>query len=542
MLDNVRDADFRRDDEQGILVALFRWGVIAPVADCDGLAPGKVMALVREISLATHYFPGRGPVRVCERTVFGWLAAYRRGGIEALRPKIRKDHGTSRALPEDLIARAVLLRKEGPERWTSTLLDILAREGAFEGKKIPHRATLDRHLARRGASRRQMGILAQKRTIKMRFAHFGDLWVGDYHHGPLVLGPDGRPRTSKLGAFIDHCTRYPVSDRYYLAEDLPTLRDTMLRAFLKWGLARTIYVDRGSVYRSDQLAYSLLTAGSHLVHSKAYYSQGRGVIERWWQEADQFEAEVRRREELLTIHELNELWEAYRELRYCQEVHSDLGRTPAEAIAEIVPKPLDPEIARQLFLVREKRKVDRKDATVSVLGQRFVCDASLRGSKVLAYFDPADLSYVNVFVEGRRVCKALPQVPGERPEPHAQPPEKPSQSVDYLAMLRRDLDQKLIEQARPLAYAQLDIDADFGRDQFVDLVRQLAGLPDRAGVCRDIGAFWDMYGPLPEDLVRIGVEHAVRLSARGRHPQVYLYAVRTLVLAHWRSSGKDPAP
>lgn len=529
-----------RDDEPAILIALFRWGVIAPVADREDFAAGEVMKIVREIAQAPHYFPGRGPVRVSERTVFAWLKAYREGGIEALRPRHRKDRGLPRAVTEELIARAIQLRKEGPERWTSTLVDILKREGTLDGKTIPHRATLDRHLAQQGASRRQMGILATKRTIKMRFEHFGDLWVGDYHHGPLVLGPDGRPWTSKLGAFIDHCTRYPVADRYYLSEQLATLRDTMLRAFLRWGLGKVIYVDRGSVYRSDQLAYSLRVAGSNLVHSRAYYSQGRGVIERWWQEADQFEAEVRRLDTLLTIHELNNRWEAYRELRYCQEVHSELGRTPAEAIAEVVPKPLDPEVARRLFLVRENRKVDRKNACVSVLGQQFQCDSALRGRKVQVYFDPRDLSSVHIFVDGKRVQNALPQKPGEPPEPHPQPPEKLEQSVDYLALLRRDFDQKLIEQARPLAYTQLDIDPAFSREQFVAVVCQLAGLRQIPSVCREIETFWDMYGPLPEALVRIGVEHAIRLSARGRHPQVYLNAVRTLVLGEWRSSGKEP--
>jgi len=535
----VNDDSQYRDDDRAILIALFRYGVIAPLIEQEDFASGEVSALVREIAETTHHLPGKGVVCVRERTIYTWLAAYRSGGIEALRPRRRNDRGISRILTEELIDRAVQLRKEGPERWTSTLIDILTREGALGGKTIPHRATLDRHLASRGASRRQIGILATKRTIKMRFESFGDLWVGDYHHGPLVLGPDGKPRTSKLGAFIDHCTRYPVADRYYLAEDLPTLRDTMLRAFLKWGLAKVIYVDRGSVYRSDQLAYSLKTIGSHLVHSRAYYSQGRGVIERWWQEADQFEAEVRRLDALLTIHELNNRWEAYREIRYCQEVHSALGKTPAEAVADVAPKPLDPEIARELFLVREDRKVDRKDACVSVLAQRFVCDSALRGRKVQVRFDPADLSSVLIFADGRRIQKALPQVPGERPEPHPQPPEKLSQSVDYLALLRRDFDQKLLEQARPLAYAQLDTDPAFTRELFVEIVCQLAGLRQRPGICREIETFWDMYGPLPEDLVRIGVEHAIRLSARGRHPQVYLHAIRTLVLAHWRGPGKE---
>jgi len=69
----------------------------------------------------------------------------------------------------------------------------------------------------------------------MRFDSFGDLWIGDYHHGPKVLAPAGHATTAKLGAFIDHTTRYPVADRWYLAEDVATLRDTLLRALLTWG-------------------------------------------------------------------------------------------------------------------------------------------------------------------------------------------------------------------------------------------------------------------------------------------------------------------
>lgn len=94
-------------------------------------------------------------------------------------------------------------------------------------------------------------MLGAKPTIKMQFAAFGDLWVGDYHHGPKVVAPDGRLTTAKLGAFIDHTTRYPVADRWYLAEDLGSLRDTMLRAVLVWGLPRLAYTDRGAVYRAE---------------------------------------------------------------------------------------------------------------------------------------------------------------------------------------------------------------------------------------------------------------------------------------------------
>jgi len=521
-----------------MLLALFRYGMIAPLVEQEEWAVGELSHVVREIASLTHHLPGRGPVRVSERTVYVWLRLYRSGGIEALRPRWRQDRGTSRVVDDALLERAVALRKENPDRDTRTVLDILKREGSLDGKPVPHRATLDRHLGKRGASRRQMLVLGSKRSIKMHFDNFGDLWVGDYHHGPLIQKPDGQPGAAKLGAYIDHTTRYPVADRYYPAEDIASLRDGLLRGLLRWGRPRKVYVDRGAVYRAEQLAYSLHRVGVTLVHSRAYYSQGRGVIERWWHVANSFESEVRLREELLTLHELNRLWEAYRELRYCQEIHSELGRTPNQAIAEVTPQPLDPEVVRELFLVRVDRTVHKKDSCVAVEGRRFLVESYLRDQKVQVRFEPGNLSSVLIFHEGRRIQKAFPQPLNAPPEPHPTH-EQVRQSVDYLALLREDYDRKLLEHARPLAYAQLEAEPCFGVEQFLAVLAGLAGLEFNRTSRHEACSFWEAYGPLPESLVRVAVEHAVRLHGRRRHVRVYLHAVRTLVLAHWRGPRKE---
>ena len=532
----------KRDDEQGMMLAFFRYGVIAPIVEADGLAYGQTTELIETLSAQSHFLPGKGPVSVKERTVYEWLRRYRQGGLDALLPRVRKDKGKGRVVDEHIVSRAIQLRKENPQRWTSTLLDIMQREGTFDGKVVPHRSTLDRHLARRGMSRRQMNVLGAKRTIKMKFDNFGDLWVGDYHHGPVILGPNGKPTTAKLAAFIDHATRYPVADRYYLAEDIATLRDCLYRALLAWGAPRKAYVDRGSVYRCEQLAYSLDRIHTKLIHSRAYYSQGRGVIERWWQTVRAFESEVRLRDELLTVHELNRLWEAYRELRYCRKIHSELGITPKEAISEVTPRAIDPQVARELFLVRADRTVHNKDGCVSVEAIRYLCDSSLRGQKLQVRYDPNDLSCVLIFREGKRLQKAFPQQPNAKPEPHPQPVEPPTQSVDYLALLREDFDRQLLQHARPLAYCQLEVQPEFDLDRFVQVICQLAGLSLRPSGHKELAAFWDTFGPLPEEIVRIGAEHAVRLHGRARHLRVYLHAIRTLVLAHWQNPTKDNAP
>ncbi len=251
------NGDDRQDDEAAITLAIFRYQVIAPLVERDESGPA-VTKLVADLAEQTFYRPGHGPIRLSKRTLYLWLKAYRHGGLEALRPKRRKDRGLAR-VPWVLIERALKLRQELPTRWTSTLLDILVLEGTWHPPMVlPHRATFDRHLDRLGGSRVQLKVLSSPVTIKMEFKEFGDLWVGDYHHGPIILGPSGEPTTAKLGAFLDHRTKYPVADRYYVNEQLATLRDTLFRAFLRWGpTAKIIYVDNGSVYRADQLAYSL---------------------------------------------------------------------------------------------------------------------------------------------------------------------------------------------------------------------------------------------------------------------------------------------
>lgn len=521
----------KREDEQAIQLAMFRYGVIAVVADREDRS--GTAELVQQLAARPHYRPGFGEIRVSERTVWTWLRAWRQGRLQGLLPRTRSDRGVARVIDEVVLARAVALREDNEQRATRLILDVLRIEGALDGKVTPHRATLDRHFKHLGMSRRQRRILGGKRTTKLKFGAFGDLWVGDYHHGPLVRAPDGSVVTAKLGAFIDHATRYPVASRFYVTETMPTLRDTLFRALLVWGACKVIYVDNGKVYKSDQLAYSLDQIHVKLVHSRAYYSQGRGVIEKWWQVCIEFETEMERREELVDIHEMNRLWEAW-QARYCDHIHAELcGRTPNEAIADVVPKPLDPEVLRELFLVRVTRKVNAQDACVSVEARRFQCESFLRGQEVEVRYDPNDLGSVLIFHDRKRIQRAGPQVLNS-PEPHASPEPTPLSKIDVLGLVRDDFDRKLLEHARPLAYARLKPDDRFDLGRCCTVVADLAGIELRDPDTAEIGAFWDKFGPLPEDLVRIAVEHAVRLRGRGRHVRVYLHAVQTLVLAHYK--------
>ncbi|HEY3358358.1 MAG TPA: helix-turn-helix domain-containing protein, partial [Polyangia bacterium] len=113
--DDQREVVYR-EDEPALLVALFRYGVIAPLVERDQSGAvcgrGAVVKLMGEITGRPHHRPGRGPLTLTARTVYSWLHAYRRGGIDALRPRYRKDRGQARVIDAAVLARAVALRHE----------------------------------------------------------------------------------------------------------------------------------------------------------------------------------------------------------------------------------------------------------------------------------------------------------------------------------------------------------------------------------------------------------------------------------------------
>ena len=83
--------DHKRQEE----IALHRWAVIAEAAG-DRLTPGERGALVRQIAARARTHPD-GSSRRCSRgTIDRWLRAWRRGGLEALKPAPRTSGWRSR--------------------------------------------------------------------------------------------------------------------------------------------------------------------------------------------------------------------------------------------------------------------------------------------------------------------------------------------------------------------------------------------------------------------------------------------------------------
>ena len=119
---------------------------------------------------------------ISRRTLSRWLDGYRRDGFDGLKPEQRSS--VSSIIPEDIIAEAILLRREVPGRSIPQIIEILEMEGKAPAG-ILKRTTLQDKLQERGYSARQMKLYQQGGLAARRFQRQerGDMWHSDIKYG-----------------------------------------------------------------------------------------------------------------------------------------------------------------------------------------------------------------------------------------------------------------------------------------------------------------------------------------------------------------------
>lgn len=531
---------FHIDDEYALEIAAFRHRVITEALEAD---KGEVTAAIERAALVEYSAPHGLRCKPDVRTIWRWLAAYRRGGLFALCPKLRSDRGTLRAFAPELLERAVSLRREGKKdkRATKSVIDILVRQHSPEPLEIA-RSTLDRHFERLGVSRRRLSTLGRRPFTRIEtFAPF-ELVVVDFHHGPYVrVGYDDKARRALLCAFIDHYSRFVPEGRYYLHEDFAALRFGFRRLLAAYGLPVKLYADNGSSFQSRRFHGACKHLDIALVHSKAYVSESRGVIERFNRTLkEQFETEVRERDELLTLEQLNTYYQAWLGERYHRDIHSETKEPPLERFRQnaIVRPAPDPNQVDELLRLHAKRTVHRKWNTVEVHGIRYRVDG-LRGRRVGVLYDPFALEYVLITFDGRVVQRAFPQKAGEIfPEP--KPDGSPTPRTDYLELLRRDHDRRSQSELAALRLAPAPRPSELARADLLVLLESCRGARLTGDEQKLASAFWRKMRPIPAEDARQATDTAVRQQGRNLHLSIYLDAINALLLRMRIKKGHKP--
>lgn len=517
------------DLDRLIEIAAFRHRLIAAALESEG---DGVAAALREAASRSHRDASGTEVRVSISTLWKWLAACRKGGLLALRPKLRKDRGLLRAFPQPVLDFALKLRRENPRRATRTIIDILVRKQLVARDQVA-RSTLDRHFDRAGLSRKCQGTLAQATFRLIETSAPFELLVGDFHHGPYVrIGPDDQVKRALFGGFIDHFSRFVVEGRYYLTEDFAALRFGFRRIMAVHGMPEKLYLDNGPAFHATRFHAACDALGIRLVHSKPYCAEGRGVIERFNRTLkEQFESEVRVRETLPTLDELNAWFEAWLAERYHRDVHSETGQSPEERFGRMAAgRPAPPtETVEEYLRLRETRTVHRKWSTVEIAGGRFSVTPTLRGRKVQVLYDPSDLAYVLIAFDGRIVERAMPQKPGAIPPQPDPAPVHAGKPVDYLALLRADHERRVRTELsalrlQPPPATELDLP---GLIALLETCREAPlSDPERS----EAAASWRRLRPLEPGEAQRALAGSRRRLGPGLHLSVYLQALENQVV------------
>ena len=105
-------------------VALFRYGLIAEFLHRPHNQPGLYQRL-RQKASQDYQIPGSLRQRVAAETLRHWIKDYKRGGIDALKPKPRNDLGRSRALPQAMADQLLALKEEQPHLSVAQLIALI---------------------------------------------------------------------------------------------------------------------------------------------------------------------------------------------------------------------------------------------------------------------------------------------------------------------------------------------------------------------------------------------------------------------------------
>jgi transposase InsO family protein len=449
------------EEERRTQIALFRYTLIAPLLG-RSLERGEIGAHLKAVAAQTHRIPYSTRTTLDDETLWRYLASYRQGGFEALKPQPRADAGKSRRIPEAVIQQAIALRQEVPTRSANTIIQILKRDPTYPPDLTIAVRTLQGILQQRGATREK--LVGQSKAFR-RFERecANALWQGDMLVGPYLPDAErpGKYRRTALFCFIDDYSRLIPYGEFFLEENLPRLERVLKVAILRRGIPERLYVDNGKVYVSTQLA-ACATLGVRPIHSTPYTPNTRGKIERFFGTVrSQFLPEVESAK-LATLDDLNASFQAWVELVYHQAVHSETEQAPLarfqQSLTQTTVRQADPRQLREAFLWREKRTVTRT-ATLSLQGNRYSVDPLLAGQQVELRFDPFELAEVEVWQSGHFVAQA--QVVSLERERHLAlgripPPaqETKPEHIDFLAALRAEHQAMLTQELGAISFAQ----------------------------------------------------------------------------------------
>jgi transposase InsO family protein len=314
------------------------------------------------------------------RTLYRWVAAYRRAGLAGLEPEERPRVEASRVLPPELV-RFLSAEKAGdPELSVPDLIDRARQAGLVGAEEPVSRTTVWRACRRLGLPLTRLQALATADTRRFAYPHRMMMVLADGKHFRA-----GARRLRRVAlSLLDDATRFGLAVVVGPSESTALFLRGLHQLVCRHGLPNALYLDQGPGFVSHDTEAVLARLGRRLVHGRARYPEGHGKVERYHRtlqhkllrtldghpEADPDCGALT----LRLAHWLRE--------RYNHTPHESLGgETPAERFhrdERPLERPRDRAWLDAQFLTTEERTVS-KDHVVSLGGTLYEVPQTCRG-------------------------------------------------------------------------------------------------------------------------------------------------------------------
>ena len=308
----------------------------------------------------------------CSRTtVYKLIARYRQGGLRAL---LNRPRGPREPIPEEVVDLVVELKASAPHRATSKVQQLLAERYGFHLS----RQSIWRILSARGLAR----IQDPEPLVRFARPQPNQLWPMDLKES--VVFPFGKAH--RLCA-VDDASRWCVGGVWIRDKREPTVLGALAQLLEPAGLPEAILTDRDTLFYGPASRQTGLTTyqlgmealGMKTAFAKAYKPRTKGKIEKFigFLERD-FIWEVK--DQVRSLPDLQARWEEWRQWYNHRRPHASLGDLPPAHRYQACRRAAPAEL-RKLLQVEVSRLV-RRDATVSLRGERFAVPPELMGKHV----------------------------------------------------------------------------------------------------------------------------------------------------------------
>jgi len=413
--------------------AHFRFSVVGPLLAAPPAA-GELQKQLEHLSAKTWRHPvTEQPVQFSFPTLERWYYRAKNSGADpvgVLRRKVRKDLGQQLSMGEQL--KAALLSQYGAHKsWSYQLhadnLGALVEADAKKGP-MPSYSTVRRFMKATGLAKRRRlssketaGALKAEQRLDEREVrsyeaeYVGGLWHLDFHQGSLkVLTPEAEWVPPQLFGALDDRSRVACHLQWYLNENAENLSHGFSQAVQKRGLPRALMTDGGPAMTSGEVTQGLARLGIIQEQTLAYSPYQNGKQENFWAQVEGRLLAMLEGHRELTLALLNEATQAWVELEYNRELHSELGEAPlARFLAgpDVTRPSPSSDALRLAFMAEERRTQRRSDGTVSIEGRRFEVPSRYRHlERVAVRYASWDLSRVHL-VDDRTsavLCQLFP--------------------------------------------------------------------------------------------------------------------------------------